>query len=412
MVRQRGDALLRPGTRRSSRPTPGTGSRRCRRRRRARCAAGRAAAARGSSLATMRYWMLGRSKLGDEVPRVGQRQVACAISRAGRRGRGGGQRDPRDRRASARAASTARGSRAGSRGPTGTRSAPRRWRTGRSVPRSSSRVGRARCAAAPAPGRAGRARRRRTRPRPRGGSSASWVELRKPARTPSAASASTWSCISAISGEITTPVPGADQRRDLVAQRLAAAGRHQHQGVAAGDDVVDDRLLVAAERVVAEDALEHLERVGRRREPGNGHRQQSRRQPRSRTRDAVMARLTRGQRSGDRPGHLRHQGDRGRPATARCSRVAEQPVHPAYLDGGGVEQDPQALLDSVLVAGRRAAEAPASRSTPSRWPTRARRCWPGTGRPGARSARRWCGRTAAPSRCAPSGGSTPTASQR
>ena len=35
-----------------------------------------------------------------------------------------------------------------------------------------------------------------------------WVELRNAARTPSAASADTWSCISAIRGEITTPVPG------------------------------------------------------------------------------------------------------------------------------------------------------------------------------------------------------------
>ncbi|MBK6872842.1 MAG: carbohydrate kinase [Kineosporiaceae bacterium] len=34
--------------------------------------------------------------------------------------------------------------------------------------------------------------------------------------------------------------------------------------------------------------------------------------------------------------------------------VAEQPLHPVYLEGGGVEQDPQALLDSVLTAGRRA----------------------------------------------------------
>jgi hypothetical protein len=33
------------------------------------------------------------------------------------------------------------------------------------------------------------------------------VELRKAARTPSCSSASTWSCISAISGETTMPVP-------------------------------------------------------------------------------------------------------------------------------------------------------------------------------------------------------------
>ena len=32
--------------------------------------------------------------------------------------------------------------------------------------------------------------------------------------------------------------------------------------------------------------------------------------------------------------------------------VAEVPVHPRYLDGGGVEQDPAELLDSVLTAGR------------------------------------------------------------
>ena len=34
------------------------------------------------------------------------------------------------------------------------------------------------------------------------------VLLRKAARTPSSDSAATWSCISAISGEITTPTPG------------------------------------------------------------------------------------------------------------------------------------------------------------------------------------------------------------
>jgi glycerol kinase len=34
--------------------------------------------------------------------------------------------------------------------------------------------------------------------------------------------------------------------------------------------------------------------------------------------------------------------------------VAEVPVHPRYLDGGGVEQDPGELLESVLVAGRAA----------------------------------------------------------
>jgi glycerol kinase len=37
--------------------------------------------------------------------------------------------------------------------------------------------------------------------------------------------------------------------------------------------------------------------------------------------------------------------------------LAEIPVHPKYVQGGGVEQDPRELLDSVLAAGRRAVEA-------------------------------------------------------
>ena len=36
--------------------------------------------------------------------------------------------------------------------------------------------------------------------------------------------------------------------------------------------------------------------------------------------------------------------------------IAEEPLRPSYLPGGAVEQDPLALLDSVLTAGRRAAD--------------------------------------------------------
>ena len=54
----------------------------------------------------------------------------------------------------------------------------------------------------------------------------------------------------------------ADERGHLVAERLAAAGRHQHEGVAAADHLVDDRAWLAAERVVAEDALQHVEGRG------------------------------------------------------------------------------------------------------------------------------------------------------
>ena len=58
--------------------------------------------------------------------------------------------------------------------------------------------------------------------------------------------------------------PRADQGGDLVAQRLAPAGRHEDQGVAAADDGVDDRGLLAPERVVPEDPPEHVERGVRR----------------------------------------------------------------------------------------------------------------------------------------------------
>ena len=44
----------------------------------------------------------------------------------------------------------------------------------------------------------------------------------------------------------------AQQGRNLVAQRLAAAGRHQHQCIAARHNVLDDGLLRAAKRGVAE----------------------------------------------------------------------------------------------------------------------------------------------------------------
>ena len=54
----------------------------------------------------------------------------------------------------------------------------------------------------------------------------------------------------------------AEQGGDLVAQRLAAAGGHDHQAVAAARDVLDDRFLFASKRVVSEDAVEHFARCG------------------------------------------------------------------------------------------------------------------------------------------------------
>ncbi len=51
----------------------------------------------------------------------------------------------------------------------------------------------------------------------------------------------------------------ADERGHLVAQRLAAAGRHEHDRVATVDDVIDDLPLLTAERRVPERALEHAQ---------------------------------------------------------------------------------------------------------------------------------------------------------
>src|SRR5580693_1727291 len=81
--------------------------------------------------------------------------------------------------------------------------------------------------------------------------------------------------------------------------------------------------------------------------------------------------------------------------------IAEQPLHPLYFEGGGVEQDPGALLDSVLTTGRRAA---AEADVPLDAVALANQgetvlAWDrATGR---RSAPPWCGRTAAPRPCAP-----------
>ena len=51
----------------------------------------------------------------------------------------------------------------------------------------------------------------------------------------------------------------AHQRGNLVTERLAAAGRHEDQRVAAVDHLFDNGLLVAAEGFVTENALQHAE---------------------------------------------------------------------------------------------------------------------------------------------------------
>ena len=55
-----------------------------------------------------------------------------------------------------------------------------------------------------------------------------------------------------------TAVPGRHQGGHLVADALAAAGGHQDQGVAAGHDVADRGVLLAAKAREAEDLAQHL----------------------------------------------------------------------------------------------------------------------------------------------------------
>ena len=77
---------------------------------------------------------------------------------------------------------------------------------------------------------------------------------------PNASAARIWSCISAISGEMTRPSL-ARQRRHLVAERLARAGRHHRERVAAGHDPADHLGLDAAEVGKAERIAKDVERV-------------------------------------------------------------------------------------------------------------------------------------------------------
>ena len=107
--------------------------------------------------------------------------------------------------------------------------------------------------AAPARRRAGGARSRAASRQVSRASSSPVAELSVAAATPKPRICRTWSRISAISGETTTVSAAVDDRRQLVAHRLAAAGRHDGEHVLAGEHRGDDLGLAGAEIVVAED---------------------------------------------------------------------------------------------------------------------------------------------------------------
>ena len=83
------------------------------------------------------------------------------------------------------------------------------------------------------------------------------LESSRAAAMPMAVRQSIWSFISAISGETTSVSAVEQQRRQLVAEALAAAGRKHGERGAAGQQGVDHLLLAGPEVGEAESLGEH-----------------------------------------------------------------------------------------------------------------------------------------------------------
>jgi hypothetical protein len=77
-------------------------------------------------------------------------------------------------------------------------------------------------------------------------------------RRPWAVSLAAWSSMSAMSGLTTSAVPPRGDGGELVAERLAGAGGHDQQHVAAVDGGAADGFLVGAEGGEAEGAVEQV----------------------------------------------------------------------------------------------------------------------------------------------------------
>ena len=87
-------------------------------------------------------------------------------------------------------------------------------------------------------------------------------ELMKVAAMPLSSSSRTWSCISAINGDTTMLTPGLEQRRQLKAQRFAAAGGHEGKHVPAGQGIPDDGLLAGTKILESKNAMQRCGQVG------------------------------------------------------------------------------------------------------------------------------------------------------
>ena len=206
--------------------------------------------------------MFGRSKLEMKIRASSSCEAADDLVARLRIG-GGGERDARHVRESARAAPRAAGIRGGSRAPIARRNAPRRSRTARAGACVARRFEHA----------------RHHQPL---GRDVQEIELARAQRALHVRSASLRVERRVEEGRAHAELlqrghlvlHERDERRDhqrralaqegghLVAERLAAAGGHQHQRVAAARHVLDDRLLRAAKLRMSENARQHVKRRG------------------------------------------------------------------------------------------------------------------------------------------------------
>ncbi len=93
---------------------------------------------------------------------------------------------------------------------------------------------------------------------PRAASPADSVELRNAARTPSCRKRAHLILHQRDERRHHHPDAGAQHGGDLIAERLAAAGGHQHKGVAPRRHLRDDLFLVTAKGVEAENRAQQL----------------------------------------------------------------------------------------------------------------------------------------------------------
>ncbi len=158
-----------------------------------------------------------------------------------------------------------RGIRAGNRGPIARCSAPRRWRAAANPGAPEARGEAIDWRGARARRRGGGARRSRACPRPRRRSAR--IERRR--RDPEAPHLLDLVAHQRDQRRDDQRQPAVDDRRKLVAERLAASGRHHREDILAGKHGGDDLGLAGTEGVVAEDGLEGCRR---RRHVWRGHR--------------------------------------------------------------------------------------------------------------------------------------------